>query len=56
MVTAYNPTNDVQFFKDAPTSWMTTPAGAFCIFFPNDAHAAIFGTQSIEKAVFKVAI
>lgn len=32
---------DIQFFRDVPASWIATPAGAFCIFFPEDAHAPL---------------
>jgi biofilm protein TabA len=52
----YNASKDVQFFQDSPETWIATPAGAFCIFFPNDAHAALIGTQAIHKAVFKIAV
>jgi YhcH/YjgK/YiaL family protein len=52
----YNASKDVQFFHDSPETWITTPAGAFCIFFPNDTHAALIGTQMIHKAVFKIAL
>lgn len=52
----YNVSKDVQFFHDSPETWIATPAGALCIFFPNDAHAALIGTQVIHKAVFKIAV
>ncbi|MDO9220688.1 MAG: YhcH/YjgK/YiaL family protein, partial [Thiobacillus sp.] len=39
--TAYDAARDIRFFNDAPASWIATPAGAFCVFFPDDAHAPL---------------
>ncbi|MDO8262677.1 MAG: YhcH/YjgK/YiaL family protein [Gallionella sp.] len=39
---------------DAPASWISTPLGAFCIFFPEDAHAPLFSTGSIRKVILKL--
>lgn len=47
---------DIQFFHDAPASWIATPPGAFCIFFPEDAHAPLVATGNIRKVIFKVAV
>jgi YhcH/YjgK/YiaL family protein len=47
---------DIQFFHDTPESWIATPARAFCIFFPEDAHAPLVSTGNIHKAVFKIAV
>ena len=47
---------DIQFFHDAPASWVATPAGAFCIFFPEDAHAPLVAKHNIHKIVFKIAV
>jgi biofilm protein TabA len=47
---------DIRFFRDAADTWITTPPGAFCIFFPEDAHAPLVSTGRIRKAVFKVAL
>lgn len=52
----YNATADIQFFYDAPASWIPTPAGAFCIFFPEDAHAPLVSAHEIHKIVFKIAV
>jgi YhcH/YjgK/YiaL family protein len=52
----YSAEKDIRFFKDAPTSWIATPPGAFCIFFPEDAHAPLVSTGSIRKVVFKIAV
>ena len=47
---------DIQFFHDAQATWITTPPGAFCIFFPEDAHAPLVGNGNIRKAIFKIAV
>lgn len=52
----YNESADIQFFYDSPASWIATPAGSFCIFFPEDAHAPLVATQPIHKIVFKIAV
>lgn len=52
----YNTSTDIQFFYDAPDAWVATPANAYCIFFPEDAHAPLVGTQNIHKIVFKIAV
>jgi YhcH/YjgK/YiaL family protein len=54
-VADYSMEKDIQFFRDAPTSWIATPPGAFCIFFPEDAHAPLVGTGNIRKLIFKIA-
>ncbi|MEY3883671.1 MAG: hypothetical protein RLZZ379_949 [Pseudomonadota bacterium] len=52
----YNASADIQFFYDAPDAWIATPANAYCIFFPEDAHAPLVGSQNIHKIVFKIAV
>ena len=47
---------DIQFFHDAPATWIATPPGAFCIFFPEDAHAPLVSSGNIRKAIFKAAV
>jgi len=47
---------DIQFFHDAPATWIATPPGAFCIFFPEDAHAPLVASGQVRKAIFKVAV
>ena len=55
-VADYNAKTDIQFFHDTPATWVATPPGAFCIFFPEDTHAPLVATQPIHKAVFKIAL
>ena len=52
----YSEKNDIQFFDDAPDSWIATSPGAFSIFFPQDAHAPLVSTGNIRKVVLKVAV
>ena len=40
-VADYSAEKDIQFFYDTPASWIATPPNAFCIFFPEDAHAPL---------------
>ncbi|MDD4929385.1 MAG: YhcH/YjgK/YiaL family protein [Gallionella sp.] len=47
---------DIRFFHDAPASWIATPPDHFCIFFPEDAHAPLVGTEQIRKVIFKIAV
>jgi YhcH/YjgK/YiaL family protein len=54
--TEYDAARDIQFFKDAPASWIATPPGSFCLFFPNDAHAPLVSEGLIRKVVVKVAL
>lgn len=52
----YSEPKDILFFDDLPESWINTPPGNFCIFFPEDAHAPLVGSGSIHKVVVKVAV
>lgn len=54
--TEYSEVRDIRFFNDAPSSWVSTPAGSFCIFFPEDAHAPLVGAGVIRKVVMKIAV
>jgi len=55
-VSDYSAEKDIRFFHDAPTSWIATPPGAFCIFFPEDAHAPLVSAGQIRKVIFKIAL
>jgi len=55
-VSDYSAEQDIQFFRDAPDSWIATPPGTFCIFFPEDAHAPLVSSGNIRKLVFKIAV
>lgn len=52
----YNPEKDIRFFTDAPDAWVMVHAGAFAIFFPEDAHLPLVSEGEIHKIVVKVAI
>jgi YhcH/YjgK/YiaL family protein len=55
-VDEYSAKRDIRFFNDAPSSWVYTPPGCFCIFFPEDAHAPLVGEGMIRKVIFKIAV
>ena len=55
-VADYDAARDIRFFNDAPSSWITTPAGSFCLFFPDDAHAPLVSAGFIRKVVVKIAV
>lgn len=52
----YNAEKDIQFFHDLPASWIATPPGAFCLFFPEDAHAPLVSKGKIRKVILKIAM
>lgn len=51
----YSSEKDIQFFHDAPASWIATPPGAFCLFFPQDAHAPLVSEGAVRKVILKIA-
>lgn len=55
-VSDYSEERDIRFFHDAADSWISTPANAFCIFFPQDAHAPLVSSGKIRKLIFKIAV
>lgn len=52
----YSEERDIRFFNDAADTWISTPTNAFCIFFPEDAHAPLVSSGKIRKCVFKIAV
>ncbi|MBD3813300.1 MAG: YhcH/YjgK/YiaL family protein [Betaproteobacteria bacterium] len=54
--TDYDAARDIRFFNDTPSNWIATLPGAFCLFFPEDAHAPLVGTGMIRKVVVKIAV
>lgn len=52
----YNETDDIAFFDDEATSYITVKPGECVIFFPEDAHAPGIGEGLLKKAVIKVKI
>ena len=52
----YDPAKDLEFYGARPELWIPVPAGTFTIFFPEDAHAPLAGTESMVKVVMKVAV
>ena len=54
--TDYDAARDIRFFNDTPSSWIATPPGSFCLFFPDDAHAPLVSDGLIRKVVLKIAV
>jgi YhcH/YjgK/YiaL family protein len=50
----YSAENDIRFFNDVADTWIATPPGSFCLFFPEDAHAPLTGSGDIRKVIFKI--
>lgn len=48
--------NDAQFFKDDPDTWISVQPDSYAIFFPEDAHMAMFSPAKIHKVIIKVAV
>jgi YhcH/YjgK/YiaL family protein len=52
----YDAARDIRFFNDTPASWIATPPGTFCLFFPEDAHAPLVSAGMVRKVVVKIAV
>jgi YhcH/YjgK/YiaL family protein len=52
--TPYEEENDIQFFDEKTDIWTKVPAGAFAVFFPEDAHAPMASDVPMHKIVMKV--
>jgi YhcH/YjgK/YiaL family protein len=55
-VADYDAARDIRFYNDAPATWVATPAGSFCMFFPEDAHAPLVSDGMIRKVIMKIAV
>ncbi len=55
-VDEYDDEKDIIFYNNTPDLWVAVPAGAFVVFFPEDAHAPLVGEGMIHKVVVKVAV
>lgn len=56
IATPYNKEEDIQFYADTPSTWISTPPGHFAIFFPEDAHLPLISATVLHKVVVKVAV
>ncbi len=54
--TGYDETNDIEFFRDRPTTLLTLQPGEFVIFSPEDGHAPLIGEGPTKKIILKVAV
>jgi len=52
----YSIEKDIRFYLDDAATWIATPSGSFCIFFPEDAHAPLVSEGFIRKVIFKIAV
>ena len=52
----YDSAKDLEFYTNRPELWVPVPEGHFAIFFPEDAHAPMAGTEAMVKVVIKVAV
>lgn len=52
----YDAGKDLEFHEAKPSLWVPVPAGTFTVFFPEDAHAPMAGTDAMLKVVVKVAV
>lgn len=54
--TEYDSERDLQFFKDAPETWLAVGPRMFAIFFPEDGHMPLIAEGTLHKIVVKVAL
>jgi YhcH/YjgK/YiaL family protein len=52
----YDPSKDVEFYRNNSASWVAVPANCFAIVFPEDAHAPMGTEGPVDKVVMKVAV
>ncbi len=52
----YSAEKDIEFYKDAPTSYETVSAGQMIILLPQHAHMPLLGKGKVRKCVVKVLI
>ena len=52
----YDSANDIEFFHEEPTAYLTLLPGEFAIFSPEDGHAPLIGEGEITKVIVKVAV
>lgn len=55
-VSAYEPEKDIQFFDDAPDSFLRIREAQFALFLPEDAHAPMIASGRLHKVVIKMAV
>ncbi len=52
----YDEEKDFHLFSDDPSLWVTVHPGAVLIFFPEDAHAPLVSSGTVQKVVVKVRV
>ena len=52
----HDPDKDIRFYRDEPDVFIPVRAGAFAIFFPEDAHMPLISQGEIHKVVIKIRV
>jgi len=52
----YDEFQDIVFYADPIEEWVSIDSKQCAIFFPDDAHAPLAGTELIKKMVIKIAV
>jgi len=52
----YSQEKDIEFYPGMSQVWIKTLPGTFGIFFPEDVHAPMGGTEDLFKVILKVAV
>ncbi|MCL1972695.1 MAG: YhcH/YjgK/YiaL family protein [Endomicrobia bacterium] len=50
----YEDSKDIAFFNEAPDFNIVLTAGSFALFFPDDAHSPLSGSESVLKCIIKI--
>ena len=52
----HDPDKDIRFYRDEPNVFIPVKAGAFALFFPEDAHMPLISEGDIHKVVVKIRV
>ncbi|NLY23627.1 MAG: DUF386 domain-containing protein [Bacteroidales bacterium] len=55
-VSGYDEADDIAFYSEAPSTYVTLQPGEFVIFSPEDGHAPLIGDGVTKKIIIKVAV
>ena len=50
----YDDSKDIAFFNEAPDFNIVLTAGSFVLFFPDDAHSPLSGSEAVLKCIIKI--
>lgn len=51
---SYDETDDISFYPEPASQYITVSPGMFVVFFPEDAHAPAISAGGLRKIIFKV--